>query len=271
MAQFNPKKLKASDFEDMMYKPNKRVNDDTQATMLIENKELRVYDEFNFYIGKKTSLHTAGITWNLMFSYIAFCYDMNSPFVSHSRDNVMERKRYVLYYIGIIEDLNDPIPRIWQDIFNGKYYFVLRMILKYCVLQRSTEWTYYTLSQERLHKYLLESMDDPQLSKECKNIRLELKEVRNELIQGKDEKLEMALERYIGEVTHPLIPEEVAELKRKGKDPYEGIIFKPGYEIVNPYAKDQVEAKIRINELEAKRKRDAKKAKKKEETSSDEK
>jgi len=226
----NPDKLNKNEFKGLMYSLDKPAGSDKGYRKI--HPDLRQYDEFNFRI-THTFPKEHLVTWDNLFSYVVLMYDQNSPFVRYLK-GTQERKRYVLYYIKVIEELNAPLNDSWNQIIQNKYFFVSKMIIRYCMLQRSTEYTYYVMSSERLYKYLIEAMDDVQMSKECKSIRKELNEVKEDFFLGGEQSLDLALEQYIGELTYPISPEAIALAKSKGKNPYEGLELKFNQEIDNP-------------------------------------
>lgn len=226
----NVDKLKADDFKGMKYSIFKPEDKKNQSFKKIY-PDLRQYDEFNIRI-TNTFPKNKFIDYDMLFKYVALMYDMNSPFTKFI-DATNERKRYVLFYIGAIPELNSDLDETWTKITQNKYFFISQMILRYCMLQRSVDYTYYTMSSERLYKYLVEGMNDVQKAKECANIRKEVQESQERFLAGKDQSLSMDLERYIGELQIPISPEEIAAYK--GDYPYEHIPLKHSHEIVDPF------------------------------------
>jgi len=234
----NPNKIQKKEFDNLMFVIEKPDDVITPLRKLHPNMQLLQYDEFAVDV---TNIPGYGKYKDeiddLLFKYIVLVYDMNSPFVKYARNNLQERKRYVLYYIGVIEELNDALDVIWTEIVSSKYYFVNRMILRYCILQRDSDWVYYCMTQERLYKYLLDSMTNVSMSKECKQIRNDLNEVRNQLLLGDDKRLEQDLERYVGELQYPISPEAIADYlqNNQGESPFDKLKIIQDQEIEDPY------------------------------------
>jgi len=197
----NVEKLKEDDFKGMKYSIFKPEGRKSQSYKKIY-PDIRQYDEFNLRV-TNTFPKNKSIDYDMIFKYVALMYDMNSPFVKFI-DATNERKRFVLFYIGAIEELNEDLDDTWTKITQNQYFFVSKMILRYCMLQRSVDYTYYVMSAERLYKYLLESMNDVQKSKETVSIRKEVQEANERFLAGNDQSLSMDLERYIGELKVPI-------------------------------------------------------------------
>lgn len=231
-------KLKDDDFKDLKYNIIKPAGMKTTGYKKIY-PDIRQYEEFNVRV-TNTFPKNPDIKFDTIFQYIVLMYDMNSPFVKQV-DETGERKRYVLKYIGAIDQLNEEPDETWTKIIQNKYYFISKMILRYCMLQRNLEYTMYQMASERLHKFNLEAMDDVNKSKQLDDIYESAIRYQKKFLAGKDQTLATSLERYIGELTYPISPEEIAE--HRGRYPYEDIALKAEHEIVDPFQKYVVKKK----------------------------
>lgn len=239
----NVDKLKIEDFKGLKYNIIKPKGMSAASYKKIY-PDIRQYEEFNVRI-TNTFPKNPDITYDHIFQYVVLMYDMNSPFV-RAIDETNERKRYVLYYIRAIEQLNADIDETWTKITQNKYYFISKMIMRYCMLQRNLDYTMYQMTSERLHKFTTEAMEDVQKSKQIDEIYESAIKYQEKFLAGQDQSLSMDLERYIGELQFPISPEEIAE--HRGKFPYENIALKREHEIIDPFQAYVVKKKKDKNE-----------------------
>jgi hypothetical protein len=184
-----------SDCEKMMINPLEK------GDILLLNPKLKSYDEFQEDIEDKDPI----------IRYIAIMYDMESPMKKEG--NLLRKKIDAIQQVGI-----DPKSKTGMMIMRNRSPVVNAMIVRYCRMQHSLDFTKFVMMEEALYnEYLTLQNEDESLLRQhiisnISKLDTSLKEMSSSIFGGiREEDLEIKMFELIeGEIELGLRPEDMA-------------------------------------------------------------
>lgn len=171
--------FKTSDFRGMMFPVHEAHT--KHLNPLAAFPELKKYPEFEKLKQRKMFGHIEPMR---LFSYMVYVYDRKSPFVIEF-DNIMERKKKALLYLGVggnAKKFNDKV----VDIMQCKHDDLNKMIIRFCRMQGSIEYShlvanteaYYHIMQEIVKEIRgVDAEDNAKIAKIKTEISIKAKEI----------------------------------------------------------------------------------------------
>ncbi len=173
---------KSSDFNKMLFNPF-LLSENTN--LLSKFKELGKYSEF------KASLPS--MNRNCIIRYILYAFDRRSPLLD-IRDVIEKRIMSASLSYWVLDDGRYSLE--YEDVVRGLNLEVNAMIVRFCSIQANEVFTAFVGFSESLRKQTLKLMDDNEedentktIIDNIKNLRLELKDLRIELLSTDEDKL----------------------------------------------------------------------------------
>ena len=129
-----------SDFEKLRFRVD--LIDVLNCDILHSFPEIRYFPEFSE--GICTSL---GLKFSQVFAYICLAYDMNSPYVKKYDDIIKRKKTVADAVLFRRKQSGDFIPEV-NKLISCEFPEVNRMIIRFCRMLKSDEWTSHITYQE---------------------------------------------------------------------------------------------------------------------------
>jgi hypothetical protein len=196
--------FQSKDFSECLIDPTK--------DNLKENSVIKSYSEFKLKIGL--------IPMDTALRYIVSVYDKHSPF-RKKYDDIVKRKTEAALFAGFsVNDFNE---------FDEKYYEILvcrnenfnKMIVRYCRLQYSSEYSYLATMEDLYYKQLdairMEQKVDPKQIKQAKD---EITITMEKMLMGdKNMNMQHDLLKVVDDDNLDIFPEDIADKISKGEPP----------------------------------------------------
>lgn len=202
-----------SEFKNLMF--NVLVND-TGVSFLKKYPVLKQHKEFTVDIGD--------LDFNSVFTYIACCYDKESPLI-HA-PNIKARKMEAAR-LAEFPTKKGKIAEGYERVIRCKNPVVNRMIIRYCRMQNDVDFSTAMMYNEKLYDQLekmLNNSDDEKtkdLIDNTQKLKQHIKDTARSFLNYDDaEDLELSLYEEMELELMELRPEDIARKTKEGEKPF---------------------------------------------------
>lgn len=194
------------DFSNMMYNVSELPSG---SNILSVYPRLKQYSEFN-----KVGEASAKANLEKIFRYIVYFYDKNSP-LKDSIENIIKRKIEAARLAGFVAKVvagKNVFSPIAKQMLNCKNEAINKMIIRYCRMQGSRDFSLLVSGQEAFYNTLLQLIDpDDENAKETKDKQAVFSQAKKNSDQLKELEVELLNEdtnKYLTEDLYDYVEEE---------------------------------------------------------------
>ena len=194
------------DFSNMMYNVSELPSG---SNILSVYPRLKQYSEFN-----KVGEASAKANLEKIFRYIVYFYDKNSP-LKDSIENIIKRKieaARLAGFVAKVEAGKNVFSPIAKQMLNCKNESINKMIIRYCRMQGSRNFSLLVSGQEAFYNTLLQLIDpDDENAKETKDKQAVFSQAKKNSDQLKELEIELLNDdtnKYLTEDLYDYVEEE---------------------------------------------------------------